>query len=74
MLRVLALKCFAGIISMYEGEVREMPDGPELRELVACGYVKVLDTEKKPGSDISEAKPIKPKGGKKNDTKPAKRK
>jgi len=32
---------FAGKISMYEGEVREVADGPVLQDLLRAGYVEI---------------------------------
>ena len=74
MAKVSALKSFAGVITMYKGEVRELPESAALRELIACGYVAVLGGEAAQEDKKSEAKQIKPKGGKRNDTKSGKRK
>lgn len=38
---VRALTGFAGTISMYAGEVREVADGPILQDLLRAGYVEI---------------------------------
>ena len=55
---------FCGIVSMYQGEVRELPE-EIAAELLACGYIEEAETAK--------ADKPKPKGGKKNDSKSTKR-
>ena len=54
--------CFAGTVSMYEGEVRELPK-EVASDLVSCGYIEEVEAEIKQ----------KPKGGKNNDSKSSKR-
>ena len=46
-MRVQALTSFAGKISMYEGEVREVND-LDVRDLLAAGYIKEIKPEAKP--------------------------
>lgn len=46
-MRVKALTSFAGKISMYEGEIREVNDA-EVRDLLAAGYIAEVKTEAKP--------------------------
>lgn len=45
-MRVQALKSFAGAISMYEGEVREVTSLIELNDLLAAGYIKEIEPKK----------------------------
>lgn len=47
-MRVKALTSFAGVISMYEGETREVNDSFEIRDLLAAGYIAEVKTEAKP--------------------------
>lgn len=47
-MRVKALISFAGKISMYEGEEKEVMDGDVLRDLLAAGYIAEVKTEAKP--------------------------
>lgn len=46
-MRVKALTSFAGKVSMYEGEVKEVNDR-DVRDLLAAGYVAEVKTEAKP--------------------------
>lgn len=47
-MRVKALTSFAGRISMFEGEIREVTDSTLLRDLLAAGYIAEVKTEAKP--------------------------
>ena len=42
MSRYKALVGFAGQISMYEGEERELPDNAEVKSLVRCKYLRKI--------------------------------
>ena len=44
-MRVQALKSFAGKISMYEGEIREV-NGVDASDLLAAGYIKEIEPKK----------------------------
>lgn len=46
-MRVEALTSFAGKISMYEGEIREVND-LDVRDLLAAGYITEVKAEAKP--------------------------
>lgn len=39
-MKVRALTCFSGRVSMYQGEEKEIPDGKILDDLLSCGYVE----------------------------------
>lgn len=39
-MKVRALTCFSGLISMYQGEERDVPEGETLEDLLSCGYVE----------------------------------
>ncbi len=45
-MRVQALKSFAGKISMYEGEIREVNSLIELNDLLQAGYIKEIEPKK----------------------------
>jgi hypothetical protein len=47
-MRVKALQSFAGKISMYEGETREVTDAVLLQDLLHAGYITELKAEAKP--------------------------
>lgn len=44
-MRVKALKGFAGKVTMYAGEVKDIPDDAVARDLLAAGYVKKIEPE-----------------------------
>lgn len=44
-MRVQALTSFAGTISMYEGEIREV-NGIDVSDLLAAGYIKEIEPKK----------------------------
>lgn len=46
MAKVEALASFAGVVTMGVGEIGEISDKDVLSDLVAAGYVKVLDAPK----------------------------
>lgn len=45
MARLKALKSFAGKISMYAGEVKEVTDEAIVKDLLHAGYVEVVKTQ-----------------------------
>lgn len=45
-MKVQALTSFAGKISMYEGEIREVKE--DVRDLLQAGYIKEIKAEAKP--------------------------
>ena len=60
---------FAGKITMFGGEVRNIEDCDELKELISCGYVEALDapissetTKDTASSKTANAPAPKPKG------------
>ena len=42
-----ALISFCGVISMYEGEVREISDKALIKDLIKAGYIKEIKSEVK---------------------------
>lgn len=59
---------FAGKISMYAGEVKEVEEGPVLQDLLRAGYVEIEAQEaeivEKPVEKSTEPKPLKKKKSK----------
>ena len=54
-------KCsFAGEVSMALNEVRDVPEGDVLDDLICCGYVVPEEAEKK--NENINSRPIKRKG------------
>jgi len=45
-MRVRAAVSFAGAVSMYAGEVRDVEEGCVLDDLLACGYVEPAEEVK----------------------------
>ena len=41
-----ALTSFSGLISMAQGEIRELPDSPVTDELLRIGYIEPIDIPK----------------------------
>ncbi len=49
-MKVKAKKSFAGIVSMYGGEIKEIADEKIAEELITCGYVEpVIKTNNQKG-------------------------
>ena len=46
-MKVEALKSFAGEISMYKGEIRDIESGDTLSDLLSVNYVKCIDEVEK---------------------------
>lgn len=73
MARVKALVSFAGTVTMGNGEIRDIPEGDDLKDLLRAGYVEEVDgtpeaKENNPSdgaSEQSEAPQKKKKGTKK---------
>lgn len=42
-----ALKSFSGVISMYEGETREIEDAELVADLLKAGYIKEVNKPKR---------------------------
>lgn len=63
-MRYKAIKSFSGVVSMVEGEVKEISDLSIVRELLECGYIKIDDSEttehsiidKNTDTDVSKTK------------------
>lgn len=47
LMRVRAAVSFAGAVSMYAGEVRDVEEGCALDNLLTCGYVEPAEEVKK---------------------------
>ena len=47
MMKYKALKTFSGIVSMNEGEVREISDLTIAKDLLSAGYIKEIKSEQK---------------------------
>lgn len=45
-MRVRAAVSFAGAVSMYAGEIRDVEEGCVLDDLLACGYVEPAEEVK----------------------------
>ncbi len=54
-----ALKTFCGLVSMAEGEVRDIPNLSVAEDLLRCGYIEEVKEEK-------EEKPRRSKNGRKS--------
>lgn len=54
-MRVKALKTFAGAVSMRAGDIKELPKGEALSDLLRCGYVISCDPSESEGAK-NEAK------------------
>ncbi len=46
-MKIKALVSFAGAFSMHKGEVKECNDKDILNDLLSCGYVEEVKTNKK---------------------------
>lgn len=44
-MKIEAQKTFAGLISMKKGQIRELPQGAALSDLLRCGYVREIPEE-----------------------------
>lgn len=51
-----ALRSFSGLISMIEGEVREISDQSLVKDLLRAGHIEEVKSEKKPVSKPKTAK------------------
>lgn len=77
MMKYKALVSFSGLISMAEGEVREIEDPAIVNDLLKAGYIQPnVGSEPRPSAVIDKSKivdnepkavkePVKKKGGKK---------
>ena len=56
-MKVIAKTSFSGsVISMHEGEVRDVPEGDVLDDLLRCGYVVPEEAEKNENINVKSAK------------------
>lgn len=46
-MRYKALVTFVGDISMTKGEIRELPDSPNVESLVSAKYIEAVKTRKR---------------------------
>ena len=67
-MRVKANISFCGSVCMAQGEIRDIPEGGVLTDLLGAGYVERLDggapAEDKPADEQPEPVTEKPKGAK----------
>ena len=61
MANILAKTSFSGIVSMYEGETKEVADVNIVKDLIEAGYVEVID---KPADKVEAKAESKKKGAK----------
>ena len=53
-MKVIAKTSFSGsVISMHEGEVRDVPEGDVLDDLIRCKYVEPVESEEPAESEES---------------------
>lgn len=60
---VKALKSFAGKVSMYEGEIREIADDEIAKDLINAKYIE--EATKKPAEKVEQPKVVAKKATKK---------
>lgn len=53
-MKVEALKSFAGEISMYKGEIRDIESGDTLSDLLSVNYVKCVDEVEEATDEVKE--------------------
>lgn len=53
-MKVKAVLSFGGKVNMGRGEVRNIPDGEVLKDLLKCGYVEPVEPLPAAGDDSTE--------------------
>lgn len=54
-MRIKAVTNFAGAVTMHEGETRTCKETSVIRELIAAGYIEVLEPDSKPEDQNEES-------------------